>query len=173
MAFDPYVVSMHWFSLHTRRIAHLLLLSLALSVSASCDMVVSIGVLGDLLGMTAAHADHDAEDHCTRPHDAATHAPTSTDASTNTNASTTADASCSDEASCTAESDEAGGCCAPGSDDCALPCWYCGCAHTFSFAVEASNSAVIPLLLQGAIAESVAATLATDRPRLIHPPSIA
>lgn len=151
---------MHWFSFHTHRIAHLLLLSLALSVTASCDMVVSIGVLGDLLGMTAAHADHDPGDLCMTQH-------------VSTPPGSPTDDACSTEQSCAAESTEAGGCCTPGGDDCALPCWYCGCAHSFSTAVTGAAPSPIPLLLQGSVPETVAATLATDRPRLIHPPSIA
>lgn len=133
------------------RFASLLVLaSLCLSVLLSCDMLLSTELAGGaedsaaVIHGSAQHHDDACADACTTPADA-------------------------DHAS----SDEGGCCGAEGGDDCALPCWYCGCAHSFSTAVTGEAPSPIPLLLQGSVPETVAATLATDRPRLIHPPSIA
>lgn len=147
---------------HLRPASLLVLASLCLSVLLSCDMMLSTDPVGGvedsdaLIHGTAQHLDDVCADGC---------ADSCTD-------------SCTDACTTPTDADHAssveGGCCgAEGGDDCALPCWYCGCAHSFSTAVTGAAPSPIPLLQQGSVPETVAATLATDRPRLIHPPSIA
>ncbi len=157
---------MHWISSIFRSTAMTLLVTLGLSIVASCDMVVSVGVLEDLLGVPHVHDSESGIVRCDAEAEHGTRGANSTHAE---------EASC-DEASCDEcdNTSSADGCCGTeGGDDCALPCWYCGCAHSFSSAVTAAAPTTIPLLVQGSVPDLVASILATDRPRLIHPPSIA